>query len=147
MPPQEFSLRLQRGITGGFAPPTPEAIYTITAAASQPALQITAAERSHGTPNLQDALPKTLSADSHTSALIDELHGILKTIPTEYPPGSEDIYGMDTSIAFGSADLMWMNGGPSGCGGGTSETQATDDDKKKFKRAVEIVNELLAKAS
>ncbi|EMD37220.1 hypothetical protein CERSUDRAFT_115115 [Gelatoporia subvermispora B] len=147
MPPQEFSLRLQRGIAGGFAPPTPEAIYTITAAASQPVLQVTAAERPHGTPELQDALPKTLSADSHSSALIDELHAILKTLPTEYPPGSEDIYGLDTSIAFGSADLMWTNGGPSGCGGGSSQTQATDDDKKNFKRAVDIVKELVAKAS
>lgn len=71
----------------------------------------------------------------------------MKTIPTEYPPGSQDIYGMDTSIAFGSDDLMWMNGGPQGCGNGVSEKQATPEDKAKFKRAVDIVNELVAKAT
>jgi hypothetical protein len=33
-----------------------------------------------------------------------------------------------------------------GCGGGSSEVQASDEDKAKFKRAVEIVNELVDKA-
>lgn len=80
------------------------------------------------------------------SALIDELESILKTIPVESPPGSEDIYGMDTGIAWGSENLQWANGGPAGCGTGVSQTQATDEDKKKFKRAVEIVNELVNQA-
>lgn len=53
---------------------------------------------------------------------------------------------MDTSIAWGSDDLMWMNGGPAGCGGGVSDVQPTEEDKNKFKRAVAIVNELVAKA-
>jgi len=148
MAPTEFSLRLQHGITGGFAPPTPSAIYTITGTPSQPSLAITAAVRPDGTPSLQDATQKSLSAtDKSTEALVGELHDILKTIPTEYPPGSQDIYGMDTSIAFGSDDLMWMNGGPQGCGNGVSEKQATPEDKAKFKRAVDIVNELVAKAT
>ena len=85
------------------------------------------------------------SADAppESAALVDELHSILKSIPTESPPGSEDIYGMNTSIAWGSEDLMWMNGGPSGCVAGTSEVQATHEDKVKFMRAVEIINILL----
>ena len=92
-------------------------------------------------------MPKSLSTtESDTPKLVDELHGILKSIPTEQPPGSEDIYGLDTSIAWGSDDLMWCNGGPQGCGGGQSYVQATDEDKVKFKRAVEIVNELVKKA-
>lgn len=41
---------------------------------------------------------------------------------------------------------MWMNGGPQGCGGGSSEVQATDEEKSKFRRAVEIVNELIKKS-
>jgi hypothetical protein len=64
----------------------------------------------------------------------------------EDPKGSEDIYGMDTSIAWGSDDLEWYNGGPQGCGGGNSTVKATAKDKAKFKRAVEIVNELVNKA-
>ncbi|PCH37594.1 hypothetical protein WOLCODRAFT_140954 [Wolfiporia cocos MD-104 SS10] len=147
MAPPEFSLRLQHGITGGFAPPTPSAIYTITATPTQPALSISSAVRADGTPSLQDGIVTSLAVDEQTRTLLDELHGILTTIPTEYPPGSEDIYGLDTSIAYGSEDLMWMNGGPQGCGGGVSETQATPEDKAKFKRAVEIVTQLVGKAS
>ncbi|KAH9831836.1 uncharacterized protein C8Q71DRAFT_780700 [Rhodofomes roseus] len=148
MAPTEFSLRLQHGITGGFAPPTPSAIYTITGTPSQPAWNITAAVRPDGTPSLSDEERKTLSAtDAGATTLVGELHGILKSIPTEQPPGSEDIYGLDTSIAFGSDDLMWMNGGPAGCGTGRSTVQATEEDKAKFKRAVKIVQELLEKAA
>ena len=92
-------------------------------------------------------MPKSISAaDAHTAALVNELKDILKSIPTESPPGSEDIYGLDTSIAFGSDSLMWMNGGPSGCGGGTSTVKATAEDKQKFKRAVEIVEQLVGQA-
>lgn len=139
------------GIAGGFAPPTPSAIYTLSKSAAQTHILIASAARPDGSPSLSEAAPKSLSltdsdVDADSQKLVDELHGILKTIPTESPPGSEDIYGLDTSIAWGSDDIMWMNGGPSGCGGGTSEVQATDADKKKFKRAVEIVNQLIAKA-
>jgi len=97
-------------------------------------------------PHLQDALPKKISSkDEHTASLVEELHGILKTIPVESPPGSEDIYGLDTSIAWGSEDLEWINGGPAGCGGGTSFVQPTEKEKAKFKRAVDIVHELVKK--
>ncbi|KAJ6555550.1 hypothetical protein B0H10DRAFT_2122656 [Mycena sp. CBHHK59/15] len=137
MPPAEYFLRLQHGITGGFAPPTPDAVYTVTQAANQTALAVTAAVRPSGTPSLQDAGPKSLNADGGTTALVDELHK---------PPGSEDIYGMNTSIAWGSEDLEWYNGGPAGCGGGSSTVKATEEDKSKFKRAVEIVNQLVEKA-
>jgi len=166
MPPSEYSLRLQHGkvlfvaspsiptlilligIAGGFAPPTPSAIYTVTATQNQPHLNITSAVRPDGTPSLQDALPKSLPiSDVEASTLVDELHGILKSIPTEHPPGSQDIYGMDTSIAWGSEDMQWSNGGPQGCGGGQSQTQPNDEEKAKFKRAIEIVNKLVAKAA
>ena len=166
MAPAEFSLRLQRGtlsflehpghdlmigstfvgITGGFAPPTPSAVYTVTASPQQSAYAITSQIRPDGTPTLQDALPKSLAPTSETSALVDELEGILRTIPTEIPVGSQDIYGMDVGLAYGSANLEWFNGGPAGCGVGESSVQASAEDKKKFARAVEIVEELVAKA-
>ncbi|KAF9003403.1 hypothetical protein BDQ17DRAFT_1356150 [Cyathus striatus] len=141
----EFSLRLQRGITGGFAPPTPSEIHTVTRPKDQSTLNITSAVRPDGTPQLQDAAPKALAL-SDNEALVEELHKILKAIPTEQPPGSEDIYGLDTSIFWGSEDLQWVNGGPQGCGGGTSSVKATEEDKKKFQRAVEIVKSLIGKA-
>ena len=76
---------------------------------------------------------------------MDELYGILKELPVELPPGSEDIYGLNTSIMWADDTLQWQNGGPQGCGGGSSEVQATEEQKEKFKRAVAIVDELVAK--
>jgi len=146
MAPSEYSFRLQNGISGGFAPPTPSAIYTITRPLNHTTLAVGSAVRPDGTASLQDAAPKSLSVQEG-DPLVEELHGILKTIPTESPPGSEDIYGLDTSIAWGSDDLQWCNGGPSGCGGGTSTIKASEEDKAKFRRAVEIVNELVGKAA
>lgn len=166
MPVGEYSLRLQNGtlltpsfhvylykqlfftigITGGFAPPTPNAIHTITQPLNQTELLIRSAIRTDYSPGLQDAVPKSISSeDKHTTSLVDELYGILKVIPTESPPGSEDIYGLDTSIAWFSQDLEWINGGPQGCSGGISAVQPTQEDKAKFKRAVEIVHELIQK--
>jgi hypothetical protein len=135
------------GITGGFAPPTPNAIHTITQPLNKIELFIRSATRTDGsTQGLQDAVPKSISSvEKHTVSLVDELHGILKTIPTELPPGSEDIYGLDTSIAWFSQDLQWIDGGPQGCSGGISTVQPTQEDKVKFKRAVEIVHELIQK--
>ncbi|KAJ7092919.1 hypothetical protein B0H15DRAFT_832952 [Mycena belliarum] len=146
MAPAEYFVRLQHGITGGFAPPTPDAVYTLTQMPNTPSLAITAAVRPSGTPSLQEAAPTALSHSDATSALVDELHGILKAIPMEEPKGSEDIYGLDTSIAWGSDDLEWYNGGPQGCGGGRSMVQPTAEQKAQFKRAVEIVEELVNKA-
>ncbi|KAJ6496345.1 hypothetical protein C8R45DRAFT_157621 [Mycena sanguinolenta] len=156
MAPTEYFLRLQRGITGGFAPPTPSAIYTLTQSPAQPnTIAVTLATRQDGQPldAMSEAAPKFLpsSSDSNylgaeVSALVEELHAILKTLPLEDPRGSEDIYGMDTSIMWGSEDLEWCNGGPAGCSGGKSMVQASKEEKDKFKRAVEIVGELVERA-
>ncbi|KAH8829717.1 hypothetical protein DL96DRAFT_1599294 [Flagelloscypha sp. PMI_526] len=142
----EFSLRLQHGITGGFAPPTPSAVHTVTRPKDASQLAVASSVREAGTSSLQDATPKQLHVDQDTSQLVDELHAILKEIPTESPPGSEDIYGKDISIAWGSDDLQWMNGGPAGCGGGKSTVEPTEEQKAKFERAIEIVNTLVSKS-
>jgi len=141
----EYSFRLQKGIAGGFAPPTPSAIYTFIRPLNKNNLYITSSIRPDGTPALQEAVPKSISSEDHTASLVDELYNILKTLPTESPPGSEDIYGLDTSLFWFNKDLEWMNGGPEGCGGGTSDVQATAEEKAKFKRAVDIVHEIVEK--
>jgi hypothetical protein len=167
MAPSEYFVRLQRGanirfipiferrahdgpvahtgIAGGFAPPTPSAVYQLSLASNQSSLQVLSSTRPPGTPALQDAAPKSLAV-STAAPLVDELETILSSLPTEVPPGSEDIYGLDTSIMYGSDKLEWMNGGPQGCGGGTSEVQATEEQKAQFKRAVEIVSKLVEEA-
>ncbi|KAK5086201.1 hypothetical protein LTR70_007446 [Exophiala xenobiotica] len=149
MPPSEFAVRMQRGITGGFAPPTPTEVHSLTRSADDSdSITIESMVRRDGTPDFQPKPTKSLSLTAppsaqDTVALVDELHGILKELPVENPSGSEDIYGMDTGIMWGSDDFEWFNGGPAGCGGGTSGIQATEEEKNKFKRAVEIVTKLV----
>ncbi|EAU80451.1 hypothetical protein CC1G_12116 [Coprinopsis cinerea okayama7 len=142
--PAEFFVRLQKGIVGGFAPPTPDAVFTLTKPASAASLMVTTAVRPDGTPELKEsAAPKELSiTEPSTSSLVDELYTILKDLPTEQPPGSEDIYGLNTGIVFACDEFQWANGGPQGCTGGTSEVQPTEEQKQKFKRAVEIVHKI-----
>jgi len=155
MAPSEFSVRLQKGnyclftasvtklialgITGGFAPPTPSLIITIDASNNN--LSISIAKREDGYPDLAPPTLNTVAFADH-EAVIDELHSILKELPAEQPPGSEDIYKLDTSIAWQSDDLEWWNGGPQGCGGGESFVNADEEQRKNFKRAVEIIEEI-----
>jgi len=141
MAPTQYSVALQKGIVGGFAPPTPSALYSVSRENDSTNLSIQRQKREAGQPSLCPLAPKTVPA-ADAEHLIDELHGILKQIPTEQPPGSEDIYGLDTGIFWQSDDMEWINGGPAGCGGGTSTVKPTDEQKNKFKRAVEIVEEL-----
>ena len=59
-------------------------------------------------PDLESFALKSLlvsSPHTDTATLVDELHEILKEIPMESLVGSEDIYGMDVSIAWGSEDF------------------------------------------
>ena len=128
---------------GGFAPPTPTAIHTISASRQVPQVFLVQAVTNPSDMAALSAPPKELNVKDDHTKLVAELHGILKTLPTEHPAGSEDIYGLDTSIAWFSDDLMWINGGPQGCGGGKSEGPApSEEQKQKFKRAVEIVTHL-----
>lgn len=49
--------------------------------------------------------------DSSVKSLVDELYALLQSLPTEQPVGSEDIYGLDTSIFWASEEMSWVNGG------------------------------------
>jgi hypothetical protein len=104
------------------------------------------AVRLDGQPEAQPAAPKQVKHDDDTTKLVEELEAILKELPTEQPPGSEDIYGLNTGIAFQSGDFEWYNGGPQGCGGGESFVKATEEQKAQFKRAVEIVEQIVSKS-
>ena len=130
------------GITGGFAPPTPSAIFTMASTPSND-IHVTAAVRPDGTPTLQDAAPKSLStADSKTLTQLNELQAILRSIP------ESNEYGMDTALAYRSNDLRWLNRNASqGCEtGSTFKKQASAEEKAKFKRAVELVETLAGEA-
>lgn len=87
-----------------------------------------------------------MQKDGYDDELLRELQFILMTLPTEQPPGSEDIYGMDTSIMWGSDDFQWVNACTEGSGE-PSTVQVTDEQKEKFKRALAIADELVAKGN
>jgi hypothetical protein len=127
------------GIVGGFAPPEPTAFKSVTYTAAKNELQIS----SSSLPS-SDLSPITVEKDGSADELVKELQSILKTLPTEDPPNSEDIYGLNTSIMWGSDEFQWNNGGAQGCGG-TSRVKATEEQKAKFKKALEIADKLVAK--
>ncbi|KAF7364373.1 hypothetical protein MSAN_01097800 [Mycena sanguinolenta] len=79
------------------------------------------------------------SLGSDVAVLIDELHAIVKTLPLQDPRSSEDIYGMDVSIMWGergSGVVSWWGGG----------VRWREELKEKFKRAVDIAQELVDRA-
>ncbi|KAK2688036.1 hypothetical protein QWA68_013305 [Fusarium oxysporum] len=133
MAPSEYYIRLQKGIAGGIVPPTPSLIIQIGTGDGD-SLQVSITRQSG------DEETKTVAA-ADNDALIDELHGILKEIPPTSPPGSEDIYGLDTGITWMSNDLEWTNG-DSISGQGKSYVQPSPEEKEKFERAVEIIKEI-----
>ena len=123
-------------MTGGFAPAAPTDAKSVTFIPHTNTLQIKSSP--------SDSDPTSVKKDDAADALVKELQTILKSIPTEDPRGSQDIYGLGVSILWGSDDFVWQNVGPAGCGG-ISDVQATDEDKAKFKRALEIADTLVAK--
>jgi hypothetical protein len=72
------------------------------------------------------------ASDVNVQNVVEEVHAILKSLPTEDPTGSEDIYQPDTSICWGSEDLYWFNGSAQGCGGGISDVQAKPEQRATF---------------
>ncbi|KAG8802822.1 hypothetical protein FRC17_006332 [Serendipita sp. 399] len=145
---KQFYIRLTHGITGGIVPPNPTSVQTLTSslADGQSSVLFQRTTRKPEERSLPDepTTQATLPSSTHSKVddLIEELEGILKELPTEQPPGSKDIYGLDIGLMYGSDNVEWMNGGPAGCGGGWSDTEVTDKQIEQFKRAVAIVEEL-----
>lgn len=81
---------------------------------------------------------------SEHDSKINELEAILKSLPVEKPAGVQDIYGLDTSIAYSNGDWQWMNGGPQGCGAGESTVQPTEEQKAAFQKAVTLIKQIIA---
>ena len=70
-----------KGITGGFAPPTPRAIHVLTRSTAAPEdLLVQATVKKDGEAGLSDGGSKKLKVDDH-AALIEELQTILKVTP------------------------------------------------------------------
>ncbi|KAH7882885.1 hypothetical protein F5I97DRAFT_1930507 [Phlebopus sp. FC_14] len=140
-----FTIIYQQGITGGFAPPTPTAIHALTRDAESPSFTVTSKIRPLGTPTLQDAGSKSLSVDNYAT-LLEELQGILSTVPPQYP-GVRDLYGLDTSIILDTQASVTATAVPYGSYAAANVELPTEEQKGKFKRAVDIITqEIVGKA-
>jgi hypothetical protein len=131
------------GITGGFAPPIPSAIHELQLESGAQSIALSSKIREDGTPDLQPPVQKSIPPESHdTSELLSELESILKKLPTEEMP-SCDIYGRDIGIRYMSEDFSWFNAAPQGCSQSESSVKVSDEEKKSFNRAVDIVETLV----
>ncbi len=66
------------GITGGFAPPNPSAVHSVTRSSDAPkVMKVSSAVRDSGTPSLNNLADKEIPVDDH-AALVDELKEILE---------------------------------------------------------------------
>ncbi len=79
-------------------------------------------------------------------ALMSEVEALgIWGLPMEKPEGSEDIYGMDTSIDLSIGKRSWRNGAPGGCIHGESEVQASEDQKRRFGDILHLVRQTARK--
>ncbi|KAI0266404.1 hypothetical protein BC834DRAFT_874437 [Gloeopeniophorella convolvens] len=148
MAPEPFSLRIQHGITGGIVAPRPSAVHDFSLeAANAPHILLISQQRPDGTPQLLDPEPRKVATSDETTALVKELEGILRKLPTEQLP-STDIYQRDIGIFWqGSDGFTWANSAPQGCGGFQSDVVVTEEDRKAFNRAVEITGILVERGA
>ncbi|KAI8330457.1 hypothetical protein BC941DRAFT_456746 [Chlamydoabsidia padenii] len=129
-----FQIVLREGITGGFVGPTIKQVVEIRgddAGASILHANLKTSSKSDYTTQTGSLAPEQVQT------LTRSLKDALAQLPIETPPGSEDIYGLDTSISFMSDDFQWQNGGPEGCGGGISDVQASPEQKQAFQTLVQ----------
>ncbi|KAI8886730.1 hypothetical protein K501DRAFT_321740 [Backusella circina FSU 941] len=135
-----FQIALREGLVGGFVGPTIRQYVQVQGDSS--GASITQSTLKPGSQNDYSTFAGGASTED-LSSVLELLKEKLRGLPTEDPVGSEDIYGEDIALAFMSDDLEWVNGGPQGCSGsGTSNVQATQEQKETFKSIVEIVRGL-----
>jgi len=145
MSPEPFTLRIQHGIVGGFAPPRPTAIHDLALEFDTPRIFLRS-EFPFPSNSAVQALeqgPKSLTIpiSDDTTSLVKELDGILRKLPME---PLADIYGRDIGIFWQGPDgFMWVNAAPEGCGASDGTVKVTEDDKKGFDRAVAITDILV----
>jgi len=145
MSPGPFALRIQYGIIGGFVPPNPSAVHSLTLESTYtPHILLLSQFPSNPAAQQAELKPKNIPISDDTTSLIKELEGILLELPTEEVP-SADIYGRNIGIFWqGSDGFMWANSAPEGCGESDSGTVVvTKDNKDAFNRAVEITETLV----
>ncbi|KIJ16276.1 hypothetical protein PAXINDRAFT_155013 [Paxillus involutus ATCC 200175] len=132
-----FTITLQKGITGGFAPPTPSALYTLTRAPESATVTVVSQKRPPGTPSLQDPVITTFVVEEQATEL-NALHLILSSIPPQYP-GAQDLYGFDTSIIYRTGEAAVEGVHTYGSAAGHGVAPPTEKEKGEFQQAVNLI--------
>jgi len=128
-------VRLVRGVVGGIVP----AQMRLTAGLYEDGAScavVVADFEGGATAPLRGAVVPRLVLDALLSSL-DQMGAW--DLPVERPFGSEDLYGMDTSLWLSDGLRRWHNGAPSGCVRGRSEAQPTDAQRQTFAAAIERI--------
>jgi|ERR1700722_12012424 len=121
------------GAHGGFVGATPNEIHTLSTSSETQSFLVRSAFRSNDTSDLEQSATGTVDIEKN-SFLVDELHVILKSLPTDVD------YDGKFSIEWGSDDLTWKNQRREGM------KKAASEENTKFKRATDIIEDLVRKA-
>ncbi|KAN0094888.1 hypothetical protein V8E55_003175 [Tylopilus felleus] len=138
--PDDFKIVLQKGIEGGFAPPTPHARYDITRTTKSDVFTVSTELRAHGTPNLGPPKKQELKVADHAES-IARLQNLLRDLPTQYP-GAEDLYGRNISIVHATDAGAFVNFYRSGMAAGFGIPLPTEEQRAQFDEAVTIIEKL-----
>jgi hypothetical protein len=136
----EVTIEMRVGIVGGIVAPTVKLELEI-------ALEKDKDEATVRFMRLKDNKPvvkKGTMTRKEVEALLKDIEKVWD-LPKEDPEGCEDIYGLDTGLHVQIDRQSWRNGGPGGCVHGQSKVQATEEQKKTFKKIVDKVSQIAEK--
>ncbi|KAK9722600.1 hypothetical protein K7432_002589 [Basidiobolus ranarum] len=89
----------------------------------------------------QEYVTKSGKLPSQVLLALTEKVEKLRHLPTEFPPFTSDIYGLDTSIIVEADDFQWGNGAPEGCSYTEPRVTVTSEHKNEFQ---DTVSEILS---
>ena len=128
-------VRLVRGVVGGIVPARVRFTAGLYEDGASCAVVVADFEGGGSAPLEGTVAPRSL-LDTLLSSL-DRMGAF--DLPVEVPPGSEDLYGMDTSLWLSDGRRRWHNGAPSGCVHGRSEVRPSDAQRQAFAAIVERI--------
>lgn len=132
----EISIRLRVGIVGGFVAPTVKLDLEIALEKDKDQATVRFMRLKEG--------KQVVKTGSMTRKEVEALLKAIEKVwdlPVEDPEGCQDIYGLDTGLLVQVAGKKWRNGGPGGCVHGQSKVQASDEQKKTFKKIADKVSQ------
>jgi hypothetical protein len=128
-------VRLVRGVVGGIV--QARVRFTAGMYEDRAACAVVVADFEEGG---SAPLRGTVAPRSVLDTLLESLNRVgAWELPVEVPPGSEDLYGMDTSLWLSDGLRRWHNAAPSGCVHGRSEARSTEAQRAAFAAVVERI--------